>query len=310
MNVDGSTTTDYLRVASAIRSVPKTIQFVGYSPQAQNYEMISGTTQDQVGPGNRPGIDDGIDLEQKLDIAIDDILNPVDNGYQVIIPGNGNTGGSGDDTHAVDIDNMILINIPGILFNLISSLYTGKSIGNIESYNNTTWVGKNFELKIKYIGMHDSYIYYYTTGYIEFFNGAINNDGSLPHNINKLNIDTPVRMKVSVNDNVITTHDDLSLKIYNNDGLEWGNSNIIALPYICVYPGSGYTDKTEYWDIPTSSKYDYFHLAKGRVNISSLNGPYLIDTYDAKNTTLIKYYMDRDMHSDWITTTYYPDPNA
>ena len=332
LTVGNSATTNSLGVINSIKSAPKTIQFVKYSsPTSQNSKKVDGTTGDlkyvardseankwgefvQYAEDNiRSQLNSGLFekhdklINEHIEYTINSEFSPTVNrhGHEVEYKPL-----TASQPPGLDIDNMSLVNVPEILFNIINSLYSGKTNTFINDHNNTTWVGENFELKIKYINMDISiskdYLYCYITGYIECFNtNSFNQEDA---HLNKLNIDTPVRMEVTgINrgsDFLINSFNDLSLKICNNKNLKWGMEKTLALPYICVYPGTGYNDIGSRWYItsPASKNYSEYYLAKGRVNINSVNGPYLIDScYPAHPSS----YGYRSVHSAWITTTYY-----
>ena len=239
---------------------------------------------------------------------------------------------------ALDLANMQMVDVPQILFNIITGLYNGKTWDNIDEYSNTTWVSKNYELKIKpfkiYPTDHEiinpsNYLCYHITGYIECFDPSTVGDddveGYVESNVylNRLNIDTIVRTKVETNSSNEIEHKDLSLRIYSGVR-KWGEDDYFALPYICENPNGTtstyyvyevHTDKIlgvdeitndvdSYWEIKKSPDNNLTgkYLVIGRVNMSSINGPYLVDTVrmDVNNVY-------RVMQSVWFTTTHY-DP--
>ena len=221
---------------------------------------------------------------------------------------------------------------------MIGGLYNYKTIDNIKSCNHITWIGGDFELNIKLIDeklypdgrpgevLGDKYLYYHITGYIDYFNPVINSQDLSVEYLNRLNIDTLVRTAVTVtNDTVI--HNDLSLKIYNDfkveskdnavihDKKEWGEVGLYALPYDCMSPDDDFHpkefDTTESVDAEGNNNPNFPwtpDLARGHVNMSSINGPYSVDNYTNVGDNILLY---RVVQSVWFTTTYYTsiDPN-
>ena len=287
LTATNSTTTKDLTATNSIKSTSKTIQFVSYNVNTTFAPAVGGS-------GNIANTSSEL---ERAEVVVDN--NIIDNAVgtpaeELLIVPPGNNNGQDQDDY-IKLGQMQLVKVPNILFMIINKLYSDKTINDIKLYNNTTWVGKDFELKIKLIKENeidpDNYLYYHVTGYIECFNVDSFDD---PHGfdpdsayLNKLNIDTLVCTGITKSgDNV--THNNLSLRIYNDNEHKWGEKDLYALPYICVYPG----------------KFD-ITLSKGRVNMSSINGPYLLDSYFASSGTVPAWY--RAMYSSWYTTTYY-DP--
>ena len=191
-------------------------------------------------------------------------------------------------SHKPNISEMYEIYVPEILFNIIQTLYNDKSIEQISNYVNTTWVGNDFELKIRYVENKNDYLYYHITGYIGY---TINNSDGKYTDYKRLNLDTLVRTRVNtINEDEQIEHKNLSLKIYNSNlgSEDYGSSGFYALPYINLLGVSG-----------------GLTFAKGMVNINSVDGPYFVNTYDMDPLDNASGYLYCSARSSWYTTTYY-----
>lgn len=334
------------------KDVTPEIKFVTYGTPTTNAPAVTGPAGGTTTGGSQTVVGDDkqeVDTNNNQHETViggdkqgttteDPIGGIVDDVHPVIPPITPDPGPTPIKNEALDLANMQMVDVPQILFNIITGLYNGKTWGNIDKYSNTTWVSKNYELKIKPFKMYptdheiinpSNYLCYHITGYIECFDPSTVGDndveGYVESNIylNRLNIDTIVRTKVETNSSNEIEHKDLSLRIYSGVR-KWGEDDYFALPYICENPNGTtstyydyevHTDKIlgvdeitndvdSYWEIKKSPDKNLIgkYLVIGRVNMSSINGPYLVDTVrmDANNVY-------RAMQSVWFTTTYY-DP--
>ena len=336
LTVKKSTTiTDDLEVGNTITtniisgpgSTPPKLQFVTYKTSTSNTPAVPGSGGETTTGRSQNVVDVTDKYTTSTEDPVKDIFPVVDGEQPVEPPETPDPPYKPIVNEPLNLGNMQLVDIPQILFKIITSLYDGKSWGDINAYSNTTWVSKNYELKIKPFKTYYTdretaleYLCYHITGYIECFDPSIVNDsnidpqGYIEENVylNRLNIDTIVRTEITKDDNGIK-HKDLSLRIYNGH-IKWGEKDYFALPYICRDPSGNGVGESKYtkvtdgddniisWEI-TSSPAGYFenkHLINGRVNMSSINGPYLIDTCHTEGATIY-----RNVSSAWITTTYY-----
>ena len=339
LNVKNSTTiTDDLGVGNTITtniisgpgSTPPKLQFVTYKTSTSNAPAVPGPGGETTTGGSQTIIDVTDKYTTSTEDPVKEIFPDVDNDQPAQPPIPIDPPYEQIKNEPLNLGNMQLVDIPQILFKIITSLYDNKPWGDINSYSNTTWVSKNYELKIKpfktYYPDRETtleYLCYHITGYIECFDPSIVNDsnidpqGYIEENVylNRLNIDTIVRTEITKDDNGIK-HKDLSLRIYNGH-IKWGEKDYFALPYICRDPSGNGVGESKYtkvtdedeniisWEIVSSpaGNFKNKHLINGRVNMSSINGPYLIDTCHTEGTTIY-----RNVSSSWITTTYYAEP--
>lgn len=337
LNVKNSTTiADDLGVGNTITtniisgpgSTPPKLQFVTYKTSTSNAPAVPGPGGETTTGGSQTIIDVTDKYTTSTEDPVKEIFPVVDGEQPVGPPTPTDPPYEPVENEPLNLGNMQLVDIPQILFNIITGLYNGKTWGNIDKYSNTTWVSKNYELKIKpfkiYPTDHEitnpsNYLCYHITGYIECFDPSTVGDndveGYVESNVylNRLNIDTIVRTKVEINSSNEIEHKDLSLRIHNCY-TNWGEKNHLALPYICIDPvgmGKGDTSYTEIkddhenvisWEINYSTQNSDVNgqiLLKGRINMSSINGPYLVDTLNRSDENY------RNISSAWITTTYY-----
>lgn len=355
LTVNNSISTNVIGgLAANDNDIAPKIKFVTYGTPTTNAPAVTGPAGGTTTGGSQTVVGDDkqevdannnqhetvIDGDKQGTTTEDPIGGIVDDVHPVIPPITPDPGPTPIKNEALDLANMQMVDVPQILFNIITGLYNGKTWDNIDKYSNTTWVSKNYELKIKPFKMYptdheiinpSNYLCYHITGYIECFDPSTVGDndveGYVESNIylNRLNIDTIVRTKVETNSSNEIEHKDLSLRIYSGVR-KWGEDDYFALPYICENPNGTtstyydyevHTDKIlgvdgitndvdSYWEIKKSPDNNLTekYLVIGRVNMSSINGPYLVDTVrmDANNVY-------RAMQSVWFTTTYY-DPDT
>ena len=184
------------------------------------------------------------------------------------------------------------IRVPTTLFGIIQQLYDGKSINEVENYVNTTWVGDDFELKIRYIKKENNYLYYHITGYVDYTMP----DYTMQNTVYKrLNMDTLVRTKFEINANNEITHINLCLKIYNGSSDYVEDTAKHALPYMYLRNSQN------------EEFINALNLVEGMVNINSVDGPYFVNTYGQSRSDIAYGYLYCDVRSSWYTTTYYPE---
>ena len=196
--------------------------------------------------------------------------------------------------HTPKQSDMYEIHIPEILYKIIKKVYEDKTIEQIINCFNTTWVGNDFELKIRYIKNDTgNHLYYHITGYIGYtINKSFNNS---IYDYKRLNLDTLVRTGVNtIKGGELIKHNNLSLKIYDpqNQNEVYGSNNLYALPYIHLRN-------------ITMDQTPSFTFANGMVNINSVDGPYFVNTYDMDPSDNASGYLYCDVRSSWYTTTYY-----
>lgn len=204
-------------------------------------------------------------------------------------------------------DDMYEIHVPAILLGIIKTVYKDKSIKQIKNcvnttwvsndfeqdYVNTDWIGNDFELKIRYIKNDGvNHLYYHITGYIGY---TINDSYGNYIDYKRLNLDTLVRTKVNTTkEDEVIIHKDLSLKIYNGSSGYDENADKHALPYMYLRNG-------------VDTFIDDLKLVRGMVNITSVDGPYFVNTCEKIPSDEASGYLYCDVRSSWYTTVYYSE---